>query len=101
METMVVSVHDTDVLLLPLAHFDNMVCTCLYMKAGTSKALEYITVHAIRWMLAANQMDTLIASMLSLAVTVYPSLVVMARKQPGRSFRNITLTWPALGRVSH
>ena len=54
METMVVSVRYTDVLLLPLAHFDNMVCTCLYMKAGTSKALKYIPVHVTRWMLGAN-----------------------------------------------
>ena len=37
MESMVVYVRDTDVLVLLLAHYDKMRCTNLLMKAGTSK----------------------------------------------------------------
>ena len=39
MESMVVYVRDTDVLVLLLAHYDKMRCTNLLMKAGTSKHL--------------------------------------------------------------
>ena len=60
-ETIVVSVHDTDVLLLLLAHYDKMKCTRLYMKAGTSKAPKYYSVHEIRMLLSADHVDTLLA----------------------------------------
>jgi hypothetical protein len=42
MESMVVYVRDTDVLVLMLAHYDKMGCTNLLMKAGTSKHQKYI-----------------------------------------------------------
>ena len=61
METMVVSARDTDVLLLLLAHYDKMGWTRLYMKAGTSKEPKYFPVHAIREVLSADQIDTLLA----------------------------------------
>ena len=61
METIVVSARDTDVLLLLLAHYDKMGCTRLYMKAGTSKEPKYFPVHAIREVLSADQIDTLLA----------------------------------------
>ena len=103
METMAVSVRNTDVLLLPLAHFDKnkMWCTRLYKKAGTAKAPKYYPVHAIPMMLSAHQIDTLLAFHVVIGSDSVSGLVVMARKQPGRSFINITLTWLALGRVSH
>ena len=40
MESMVVYVRDTDVLVLLLAHYDKMRCTNLLMKADTSKHLD-------------------------------------------------------------
>ena len=61
METMVVSARDTNVLLLLLAHYDKMGCTRLYMKAGTWKEPKYFPVHAIREVLSADQIDTLLA----------------------------------------
>ena len=48
MESMAVSVPDTDVLVLLLAHFDKMGCSKLLVKAGTSKHPKYIPVHDIR-----------------------------------------------------
>ena len=47
MDTIVVSVRDTDVLLLLLAHYNRIDWTRLYMKAGTSKAPKYFPVHDI------------------------------------------------------
>ena len=41
MNMIVVSVRDTDVLLLLLAHYSRIDCTRLYMKAGTSKAPKF------------------------------------------------------------
>ena len=61
MKTIVVSVRDTDVLLLLLAHYDRMGCTSLYMKAGTSKAPKYFPVHEIRNLLSPDLVDTLLA----------------------------------------
>ena len=61
METIVVAVRDTDVLLLLLAHYDRMGCTHLYMKTGTSNALKYFPVHEIRILLSIDLVDTLFA----------------------------------------
>ena len=61
MEMMVVSVRGTNVLLQLLAHYDKMGCARLYMKAGTSKEPKYFPVHAIREVLSADQIDTLLA----------------------------------------
>ncbi len=47
METTVVAVRDTYLLLLLLAHYDRMGCTHLYTKAGTSNAPKYFPVHEI------------------------------------------------------
>lgn len=49
METIVVSVHDTNKLILLLAYYDIMECSRLYVKAGTSKASNYFPVHEIRF----------------------------------------------------
>ena len=43
MNTIVVLVRDTDVLLLLLAHYSRIDCTRLYMTAGTSKAPKYFS----------------------------------------------------------
>ena len=48
METIVVAVRDTDMLLLLLAHYDRLGCTRLYTKAGTSNAPKYVAVHNTR-----------------------------------------------------
>ena len=48
METIVVAVRDTYLLLLLLAHCDRMGCTHLYTKAGTSNTPKYFPVHEIR-----------------------------------------------------
>ena len=61
LKTIVMSVRDTDVLLLLLAHYDKMRCTRLYMKAGTSKAPKFLPVHEIRTLLSADQVATLLA----------------------------------------
>ena len=60
-ETIIVAVRDTDVLLLLLAHYDRMGCTRLYMKAGTSNAPKYFPVHEIRMLLSIDLVDTLLA----------------------------------------
>ena len=54
MNTIVVSVRDTDVFLLLLAHYSRINCTRLYRKRGTSKAQTHFPVHEIRnnWALA-------------------------------------------------
>ena len=44
MESMVVYVRDTDVLVLLLAHYAKMRCTNLLMKAGTSKHPTYVPI---------------------------------------------------------
>ena len=61
METVVVSAHDTDMLLLMLAHFDKIRCTYVYMKAGTSKDPKFFPVHEIHRILSEDQLDTLLA----------------------------------------
>ena len=61
MNTIVVSVRDTDVLLLLLAHYSRIDCTRLYMKAGTSKAQQYFPVHEIHQNLSVEQLDTLLS----------------------------------------
>ena len=61
MESMVVSVRDTDVLLLMLAHYDKMGCSTLLMKAGTSKHPKYIPVHDIRRQVPIEQVSSILA----------------------------------------
>ena len=61
MNTIVVSVRGTDVLLLLLAHYRRIDCTRLYMKAGTSKAPKYFSGHEIHQNLSVEQLDTLLA----------------------------------------
>ncbi len=61
METIFVSVRDTDVLLLLLARYDRMGCTRLYMKAGMSNAPKCFPVHEIRMLLSIDLVDTLLA----------------------------------------
>ena len=55
------AVRDTDMLLLLPAYYDRMGCTRLYMKAGTSNAQKYFTVHEIRMLLSIDLVDTLLA----------------------------------------
>ena len=62
METIVVAVRDTDVLLLLLAHCDRVGCTRLYTKAGTSNAPKYVAVHETRMLLSIDLVDTLLLS---------------------------------------
>ena len=84
METLVVSVRDTNVLLL-LAHYDRMQCKRLYMKAGTSKAPKYLPVHEICMWLSADHVDKLLA----FHVTECNSSVATVRKKPGKCSSNI------------
>ena len=58
METIIVAVRDTDVLLLLLAHYNRMGCTRLYMQTGTSDALKYFPAHEIRMLLSIDLLDT-------------------------------------------
>lgn len=55
----VVAARDTDVLVLLLAHFANMPCQLIWMKAGTSKKPKYIPIH-----LMAAQFDAHVLSSL-------------------------------------
>ena len=55
-ETIIVSVRDTDVLLLLLAHYDRMGCTRLYMKGGMN-----FPVHEIQMLLYIDLVDTPLA----------------------------------------
>ena len=61
METIVVAVRDTYVLLLLLAYYDRTGRTRLYMKAGTLNASKYFPVHEIRMLLSIDLVDTLLA----------------------------------------
>jgi hypothetical protein len=61
MKSMVVSVRDTDVLILLLAHFEKMGCKTLMKKAGTSKQPKYIPVHEIRRLIPTEQISSIIA----------------------------------------
>ena len=61
METIVVAVRDTDVLLLLLSHYDRTGYTRLYMKAGTLNAPTHFPVHEIRMLLSIDLADTLLA----------------------------------------
>ena len=47
-ESVVVSVRDTDILVLLPAHFHNLNCKKIWMKAGISKHRKYIPLHDIR-----------------------------------------------------
>ena len=58
---MVVSVRDTDDLVLVLAHYDKMGCTNLLMKAGTSKHPKYVPVHDIRRQVPIEQVSSILA----------------------------------------
>ena len=93
MNMIVLSIRDTDVLLLLLAHYSRIDCTRLYMKAGTSKASQYFPVHEIHQNLSVEQLDTLLASH---AVTGCVSVSQVSghgkTKQPGKCSNNITLT---------
>ena len=60
MSMIVVSVRDTDGLLLLLAHYSRIYCIRLYMKAGTSKAPKYFPVREIHQNLSVEQLDTLL-----------------------------------------
>ena len=77
-ETIVVAVRDTDVLLLLLAHYGRMGCTRLYMKAGM-----YFPVHEIQLLLSIYLEDTLLVFHAITGWIVCLSSVAMARKQPG------------------
>ena len=61
METIVVAVRDTDVILLLLAQYDRTGRTRLYMKAGTLNAPKYFPVHEFRMLLSIDLADTLLA----------------------------------------
>ena len=61
MESMVVHVRDTDVLVLLLAHYDKMRCTNLLMKAGTSKHPKYVPIHDIRRQIPIEQVSSILA----------------------------------------
>ena len=61
MNMKVVSVRDTNVLLLLLARYSTIDCTRLYMKAGTSKAPKYFPVREIHQNISVEQLDTLLA----------------------------------------
>ena len=61
METIVVAVRDTDVLLLLLAYYDRTGRTRLYMKAGALNASKFFPVHEIRMLLSNDLVDTLLA----------------------------------------
>lgn len=61
LESMVVYVRDTDVLVLMLAHYDKMGCTNLLMKAGTSKHQRYIPVHDIHRQVPIEQVSSILA----------------------------------------
>ena len=61
METIVVSLRDTDVLLLRLAHYDRMGCTRLCVKVGKSNAPKHLPVHEIRMLLYIDLVDTILA----------------------------------------
>ena len=61
METIVVAVRDTDVLLLLLAYYDRTGRTRLYMKAGTLNASKYLSVHKIRMLISIDLVATLLA----------------------------------------
>ena len=43
----VVAAHDTDILLLLMAHFHKILCTKIWLKSGTSKRPKYIPIHGI------------------------------------------------------
>ena len=61
MESMVVHVRNTDVLVLLLAHYDKMRCTNLLMKAGTSKHPKYVPIHDIRRQIPIEQVSSILA----------------------------------------
>jgi len=61
MESLVVYVRDTDVIVLLLAHCDKMRCTNLLMKAGTSKHPSYVPIHDIRRQISIEQVSSILA----------------------------------------
>ena len=60
-ESMVMYIRDTDVLVLLLPHYDKMGCTNLLMKTGTSKHPKYIPVHAIHCQVPIGQVSSILA----------------------------------------
>ena len=78
---MVVSVRDTGVLVLLEAHYDQMGCLSLFMKAGTSK---YLPVHEIRRQIPFDQVSAI------LAIHTIPNLLVTVRKNRGMCSSNVT-----------
>ena len=61
MESMVVYVNDTNVLVFLLAHYDKMRCTNLLMKAGTSKHPKCIPIHDIRRQILIEQVSSILS----------------------------------------
>ena len=60
-ESMLVYVRDTDILVLLLAHYDKMRWTNLLMKSGTSKHPKYIPMHDIRRQIPIEQVSSILA----------------------------------------
>ncbi len=84
METIVVAVRDTDVLLLLLAHYDRVGCTRLYTKAGTSIATKYVAVHETRMLLSIDLVGTLLSNHLIERSPAKHPVVVVAGGSPKR-----------------
>ena len=61
MESMVVYVRDTNVLVLLFAHYDKMGCTNLLMKAGISKHPIYIPVHDVYRQVPIEKVSSILA----------------------------------------
>ena len=78
METIVVAVRDTDVLLILLAHYERTGRTRLCMQAGTLNAPKYFPVHEIRMLLSIDLADTLLAFH---AITGYDSVSQFSGKK--------------------
>ena len=88
MNMIVVSIRETDMLLLLLAHHSRIDCTRIYIKAGTSKAPKYFPVRDIHQNLSVEQLETLLAYH---AVTgcdiVCPNSVVTVKKTAWQVFQ--------------
>ena len=59
-DCIVVSAHDTDVLVLLLAHYEKINCHSLWMKSGTARKQQFIPVHTIHQNLSKGMVDTVI-----------------------------------------
>ncbi|XP_031332283.1 uncharacterized protein LOC116162731 [Photinus pyralis] len=60
-ESVVVSVRDTDVLLLFIYHFEQMICKKCWIMCGTYRERKYIPIHEVCQKLKPNQMKHLLA----------------------------------------